>query len=467
MLQQLPLLLSLLYLIVFNLRNVHGSCSVSRVTLRVPRDNDIGLFFDLTISNKRSDKSEMVEFSVIPEGVCTLNTTSGEQVQAGSIFGGDFGSIEPGDSMTVSLVWPTVTVYNRVGSCPIVVSTANHENVVNRSEQILYFDTRFETLDPGNHSLRRLRHFVDCKNWDQNYFRNCTPLDCEERYFGKRSFYNRTTEQCEPVPICFGDGIIYDFYANECIDMNNYITDEEIRLLKEGKFDNNFLDLQEHRTTEALYQKPEHPTMQATQKTGNNKNVQAKKTLSLVDFSNCFHHLSDPNEETPLKSVVAPHCPTGDKKVRKKSVSTSMFKSFYYNWYLPLKAESDADEDSESENNEETKNIEATTQAPATTQSSSGSNFLLKRLAGRTFSEWITLLVDMLLIILLVIIFQIAITIIAYMVVCLTLYGLMELIAMFKPFDVTSLEVSQQLTPRKQQTSSDVMTSASLMTQNK
>lgn len=50
----------------------------------------------------------MVEFSVTSEGVCTLNTSSGEQVLAGNIFGGDFGSIEPGSSMTVSLVWPTV-----------------------------------------------------------------------------------------------------------------------------------------------------------------------------------------------------------------------------------------------------------------------------------------------------------------------------------------------------------------------
>lgn len=50
----------------------------------------------------------MVEFSVTSEGCCTLNTSRGEQVLAGHIFGGDFGSIEPGNSMTVSLVWPTV-----------------------------------------------------------------------------------------------------------------------------------------------------------------------------------------------------------------------------------------------------------------------------------------------------------------------------------------------------------------------
>lgn len=209
----------------------------------------------------------MVEFSVTSEGVCTLNTSRGEQVLAGNIFGGDFGSIEPGSSMTVSLVWPTVvskghsreyqgislinmsyiqSLYNRVGSCPITVSTVNHENVANKSQQTLYFDTRFETLDPGNHSLTKRKDFVNCRNWDHNYFKNCTPLDCEELYFGKRSFYNCTSEQCEPVPVCFGNNVIYDFYANECIDRNNFLMDDDIELLKQGKYDDNFLDLEKH-----------------------------------------------------------------------------------------------------------------------------------------------------------------------------------------------------------------------------
>lgn len=57
----------------------------------------------------------MVEFSVTSEGCCTLNTSRGEQVLAGHIFGGDFGSIEPGNSMTVSLVWPTVVSMKQFG----------------------------------------------------------------------------------------------------------------------------------------------------------------------------------------------------------------------------------------------------------------------------------------------------------------------------------------------------------------
>lgn len=70
----------------------------------------------------------MVEFSVTSEGVCTLNTSSGEQVLAGNIFGGDFGSIEPGSSMTVSLVWPTVV--SKEGSLKGISWNISHQYVI-------------------------------------------------------------------------------------------------------------------------------------------------------------------------------------------------------------------------------------------------------------------------------------------------------------------------------------------------
>lgn len=47
-------------------------------------------------------------------------------------------------------------------------------------------------------------NFIDCQNWDMDYMRNCTPVDCEERYFGQMSYYNETTERCEEVAQCTG-----------------------------------------------------------------------------------------------------------------------------------------------------------------------------------------------------------------------------------------------------------------------
>lgn len=43
---------------------------------------------------------------------------------------------------------------------------------------------------------------MDCNNWDKDYFKNCTPVDCEERYFGLRNYYNETTQHCDEVARC-------------------------------------------------------------------------------------------------------------------------------------------------------------------------------------------------------------------------------------------------------------------------
>ncbi|XP_034486646.1 uncharacterized protein LOC117791098 isoform X2 [Drosophila innubila] len=391
MIQQL-----LLYLLAINIRSIFASCSVTRIIMRVPREHDIGLLFDLKVFNRKTEKSQVLDFSVSAEEICTLNTTNGEQVLAGNIFGGDFGSIEPGSSITVSLVWPTVSLYNRVGSCPIVVSSVNHLNEVNKTKQILYFDTRFETLDPGNHSLRRRKDFNDCKNWDKNYFRNCTPLNCEELYFGKRSYYNRTTEQCEPAPACIGDGIQYDFYANECVDTNNFITDDEIEQLKQGKFDNNYMELHEYRTSQTNEQKQAKLNKKSVPNTKNESTKEQPREcnigtkLSLVDFNNCFQHLNDPKVEEHTKAQE--HHLTDNNKVRKKSTITSILKSFYYDWYLPLKAEREIESESENESTEA--NTTITKERP-----SSGSGSKWSRLGGLHLVEWISLILEMLLIV--------------------------------------------------------------------
>jgi len=112
------------------------------------------------------------------------------------------------------------------------------------ARQVLHFDTRFETLDPHGNKQRKRKDFTDCRNWDKDYLRNCTPLNCEERYFGQRSFFNLETEQCEQVSDCSGPGEYYDVFSNEGVDPGNFVSVEELELVKNGKFDSNFLDLQ-------------------------------------------------------------------------------------------------------------------------------------------------------------------------------------------------------------------------------
>lgn len=115
--------------------------------------------------------------------------------------------------------------------------------------------------------------------------------------------------------------------------------------------------------------------------------------LSLRDFNNCFQHLNEPHSETPHKHFN--NYSKAEKTLRKKS--TSILKRFYFDWYLPLNAESEIDND-EIETYEPSSNEEAKKYVALAAQSR-GSKSLLQRLAVLSFCEWITLLLEMLLIV--------------------------------------------------------------------
>ncbi|XP_017039696.1 uncharacterized protein LOC108087034 isoform X5 [Drosophila ficusphila] len=321
----------------------------------------------------------------------------------GRIFGGDFGSIEPGKSETISLVWPTVSLFNRVGFCPILISatSAHAQDAVATARQVLHFDTRFETLDPQNNKLRRRKDFMDCRNWDKDYLRNCTPLNCEERYFGQRSFFNEETEQCEKVSECSGRGEFYDIFSNEAIS-GNFVTEEELDLIKQGKFDLNFLDL--------------------------------KRPLPHLKDSQFPENLED------------------GKKVEKKSpFEVPVLTQLYYDWYLPLRADNWAE------------SVEMGAESESIPQNaSSGSVPLLNWVIQLDSRGWLLLILKGSVTILLLIVFQILATLTAYFLICLAVYGFMELYSVF-----TSNEAADNLIrdSSSQHSVYDLFTSESLMSQ--
>ncbi|XP_020799724.1 uncharacterized protein LOC110177369 isoform X3 [Drosophila serrata] len=367
-------MLKYLIVLVFLLNSgiSNGSLCVTNVVVRVPREKDIGLIFDLTVTNSmKNERREMLDFMVSSDGECTLNTTRGELVQSmGRIFGGNFGAIEPGKTESVSLVWPTLSLYNRVGSCPIQLTVTSVQDSIASTKQLLHFDTRFEVLDPNGHSLRKRKDFVDCRNWDKDYFRNCTPLNCEERYFGQRSFYNQATEQCEQVQSSSRPGEFYDIYSNEAIDRNNFVTDKELEEIKQGKYDSNYLELQGPATF-------------------------------------CLQHLLDEKKEKAM-----------EKQVRKKSsLEVSMLSQLYYDWYLPLRTETQGGY-SEIEDG-------GTTLSPESVPSSSQP--LIDWPSQLDSSGLLLLFVKGLAII--------VVTLTAYFVVCLSVYGFIELCGLWKSKD--------------------------------
>uniref|UniRef100_A0A1A9WH31 Uncharacterized protein n=1 Tax=Glossina brevipalpis TaxID=37001 RepID=A0A1A9WH31_9MUSC len=226
------------------LGTVYALIEINKIVTRVPREYDIGLIFDVTLSNTDSDKKEMLEYSIRSDGTCILNISSALMIDnMGSVMGGDFGFIEAGASDHVSLIWPTVSLYNRVGICPIVIISTNARNDEFHLKQLIKFDTRFDIIDPEGHTFKKHKNYKDCNNWDKEYLKNCIPVDCEERYFGLRSFYNETAEKCLEIPRCTGTFEFYDHFTNECIDTRFFVTEEDLKNIREGKYDDNVLNL--------------------------------------------------------------------------------------------------------------------------------------------------------------------------------------------------------------------------------
>uniref|UniRef100_A0A1A9V7X7 Uncharacterized protein n=1 Tax=Glossina austeni TaxID=7395 RepID=A0A1A9V7X7_GLOAU len=258
------------------IESVYGLIEINKIVTRTPKEQDIGLIFDVSLSNTDSDKKEMLEYSIRSDGTCTINVSSAQMVDnMGRVMGGDFGFIEAGASDTVSLIWPTVSLYNRVGICPIVIISTNARNDEFHLKQLIKFDTRFDIIDPEGHTFKKHKNYKDCRNWDKDYLKNCAPVNCEERYFGLRSFYNETAEKCVEIARC-ADAyeVFYDHFTNECIDTRFVISESDLKNIREGKYDNNVLNL-----------KPQNKGYKETSKTIFEEPSDMKNT-----FSNFFGH---------------------------------------------------------------------------------------------------------------------------------------------------------------------------------
>ncbi|EDV43447.1 uncharacterized protein Dana_GF18494, isoform A [Drosophila ananassae] len=419
---------------------------ITKVIVRVPREKDIGLIFDLTVINRiKGMKRETVDFVIASDGECTVNTTRGELVSSvGRVYGADFGTLEPGKSETVSLVWPTVSLYNRVGSCPITIITTNAQNAVSTSRQIIHFDTRFEVLDPKKQTLCKRKDFVNCHNWDKDYLRNCTPLNCEERYFGQRSFFNQDTGQCEVVPPCYGDGKYYDPFANEGVDFGGFLSEDEVEQIKQGDFDINFLELrgppkepQEKSKTFVEKEKPPTATPKALALSPEDcdKSIQNTKYLTLADFIECFQHIKESS---------------GDKKIQKKSpFEVPLLTQLYYDWFLPIRADTLSDFRGR-----------IAADGPSSKHVRSGAEPLMNWLAKLDYKDCLKLFFRGLAIISLLILFQIGMTLLAYFLVCLAVYGFIEIYSTWKSEDSIGTYVADVAS---HSSSLDVVTTESLM----
>lgn len=83
--------------------------------------------------------------------------------------------------------------------------------------------------------------YTKCLTEDLDPFRKCKPANCEEKYFGKRNFFNQQRKICERTVTCDptkNSEMIYDYTTNECLSFKQILTDKETQEMKSGNFSN-------------------------------------------------------------------------------------------------------------------------------------------------------------------------------------------------------------------------------------
>lgn len=79
--------------------------------------------------------------------------------------------------------------------------------------------------------------YEKCLSKDFNPFDNCKPVNCEEKYFGKRNFFNG--EICVPAKICDQNfEVMYDYEKNECRNSSNLLDEADRKSMENGIFFN-------------------------------------------------------------------------------------------------------------------------------------------------------------------------------------------------------------------------------------
>lgn len=85
--------------------------------------------------------------------------------------------------------------------------------------------------------MKQSKGYTNCQSEDFDPFNNCNPVNCEEKYFGKRNFFDG--KKCVPAIICEPNvNVVYEHDTNKCRNLKNILDDEDRKSMERGKFSN-------------------------------------------------------------------------------------------------------------------------------------------------------------------------------------------------------------------------------------
>ncbi|XP_054284422.1 uncharacterized protein LOC129001221 [Macrosteles quadrilineatus] len=149
--------------------------------------------------------------------------------------------VEPNVDQNFTLIHPTLYPYNRRGECLLGVHYMSSCNRSKEALQHIAFDTALSEQNVKCSMVRGFPGYIverpPCNSYDEDALNNCKMVDCHMKYFGLRSFFNKASRVCEPVPACLPSkrrgmpDVVYDVASNQCTDMNSCLDEEDLQHL--------------------------------------------------------------------------------------------------------------------------------------------------------------------------------------------------------------------------------------------
>lgn len=148
------------------------------------------------------------------------------------VLGGQRDVLQPSKTANLTLLYPTLYLFNRVGNCKVTVT---HDG-----------DYTFQHEFSFNTSVPHAPHWVprsmsdwwyelaECSTIDQDPLHHCRPVNCLIKYNGQLNYYNSTSHLCQKPASCLSDGSnkelpdkAFNRQYNYCKDLLKPVTPED------------------------------------------------------------------------------------------------------------------------------------------------------------------------------------------------------------------------------------------------
>ncbi|XP_068086118.1 uncharacterized protein [Anabrus simplex] len=206
------------------------------------RRNDVGIVFYLTVKNNGLHPYHVITKM---DECCETHEKDNTDCSYMQLIGGDMGLIYPQDVRNLTLIYPNLYTYNRHGECVISVWYKGN-NVSGSLRHRIMFNTMISCREQPPHMQQfyDLSEVTTCPSLDMDPLDKCEPVNCHMKYDGYRNYYNSKLRICQPVPICIANpnkelpDVAYVPTSNTCRNLESDITDDDVKFLTRGTFDN-------------------------------------------------------------------------------------------------------------------------------------------------------------------------------------------------------------------------------------